>query len=100
MPKVNVWIPILGVVAASLAVSVFPWAPSPVIHLALILLAVLVGAIFQGVAIPAAAFWRRFDLVHGSTSHADRKVTLKVPRGARSFISGRRRGDKNTPRGS
>src|SRR4051794_20863633 len=54
MPRVNGWIPILGVVAAALAVSVFPWAPSPVIHLTLILLALLIGAVFQGVAIPAA----------------------------------------------
>jgi len=78
MPKLNGWIPILGVVAAALAVSVFPWAPSPVIHLILILLALLIGAIFQGVAIPAAAFWRRFDLVHAATPRADRKATLKV----------------------
>jgi len=78
MPRVNGWIPILGVVAAALAVSVFPWAPSPVIHLTLILLALLIGAVFQGFAIPAAAFWRRFDLVHASTPRADRKVMLKV----------------------
>jgi hypothetical protein len=72
------WISFLGVLAAVLGLSVFPWTPFPVIHLVLILSAALIGAIFQAIAAPAAAYWRRFGLHVTSPAPASRLTTLKV----------------------